>query len=101
MPADRSGVGGKLSSFVNFISYGNVADTVPIKACLLPRNSNTITYSSYFAFFALHLEEYFTQTETQLWPEVLKILSITSGKPNIDNAVKVRNNFITYSASMN
>ncbi len=78
-----------MSSLVNWIGYGGNSDAVPVKASLLPRSSTTFTHSPYFAFFALHLEEYFTQTETQLWIEVLKLLSMTPGKANVDGAVKV------------
>lgn len=81
--------GGGFSSLVSWIGYGSGGDTVSIPTSLLPRNSTTITHSPYFAFFALHLEEYCTQTETGLWKETLSILASVAGKANVDNAVKV------------
>ena len=85
-----------LTSLVSWITYGSSADVTTVPISLLPRNSTVVTESPYFAYFALQLEETFTQKETQLWSEVLKVLATTTGKPNIDAAVKV-NEFVVKS----
>lgn len=87
--SNRYTVTGGLFSLVNWIGYSGSGETTMVPNSLLPRTSNTVTHSPYFAFFALHLEEYFTQTETQLWSEVLKTLAAVGGKANVDAAVKV------------
>lgn len=71
------------------MTYGNSFDLTSVPTSLLPRNSTVVTESPYFAYVALQLEEKFTQNETQLWSEVLKLLAATVGKPSIDSAVKV------------
>jgi len=90
-----------LTSLVSWINYGSNSDVTSIPVSLLPRNSNAVIESPYFAYFALQLEETFTQKQTQLWSEVLKLLSATVGKPNIDSAVKVRNKLIKKSVFKN
>lgn len=78
---------------VQWISYGNNSDVTSVPMSLLPRNSTVVTESPYFAYFALQLEEMFTQNNTQVWSEVLKLLAATTGKPNIDWTVKVGAHF--------
>lgn len=90
MQDNRFTSGGGLSSLASWIGYGCSADTIALRASLLPRSSAVMSHSPYFSFFALQLEEYYTQTQTQVWDELLKLLHATSGKANVDNCLKVR-----------
>jgi hypothetical protein len=75
--------GGTISSFISWVASGS-AHVVS----LLPRASSS--ESPWFAFFVLELEQELIEERTGLWREVLRELAATSGKANVDQALKVR-----------
>ncbi|KAK7871957.1 hypothetical protein R5R35_004755 [Gryllus longicercus] len=72
------------STFSSFISW--VASGTANVVSLLPRSS--IPECPWYAYFVLEMEQELQEEKTGLWREVLKELAATTGKANIDQAVK-------------
>lgn len=76
----------RLSSLFSWMSSSAVVSLVP--------QGSSCPQAPWFAYFALHVEEIHNQGSNGLWREVVKELCFASGKPNVDNAVKVSSRHI-------
>lgn len=74
--------GGTISAFISWVASGSSH-----AVSLLPRASSP--ESPWFAYFVLEMEQELIEERTGLWKEVLRELAATSGKANVDQALKV------------
>lgn len=74
--------GGTISAFISWVASGSSH-----AVSLLPRAS--CPESPWYAYFVLEMEHEITEEGTGLWKEVLRELAATSGKANVDQALKV------------
>jgi hypothetical protein len=80
--ATGSKQGGTISAFISWVASGSSH-----AVSLLPRASSP--ESPWFAYFVLEMEQELIEERTGLWKEVLRELAATSGKANVDQALKV------------
>ena len=73
---------GTISAFISWVASGSSH-----AVSLLPRASSP--ESPWFAYFVLEVEHEIIEEKTGLWKEVLRELAATSGKANVDQALKV------------
>lgn len=73
--------GGTLSALINWVASGSTT-----WVSLLPRSTSDCVW---YAYFVLQMEQEVQEEKTGLWRELLKELASSTGKANVDNALKV------------